>query len=161
MGKFVRLGRECSVCRDVGRLYYKHNLYTCAECAKRKTREYSRSRVGRVGDRRRRRGVKGREHYAARKVSPGRIEQLNKNRKAWHERNVEIARERNKVLARIRYQVKIGGIERPDYCEECGVRCKPYAYVDWYKYGGDEWIPEFRWVCSLCLGKHRQKDDEG
>jgi len=147
----------CSGCGKWDQLYYKGNMRVCAECVKERARVYSKSKRGRVADRVRRRGVEGRGYYKSRLNADERREVLRKSGIAWKERNKEMDRERRKILARIYYKIKAGKIDRGYVCAECGDTGYMYIYIDWDKWDESIWIPEFTWVCSLCLGRHRQR----
>ena len=159
MTKFYKVrGGVCDVCRKKDQWYYEGNRKTCAECIKERARVYSKSKRGRVSDRDRRRGVRGRSYYEERLEKEGRRDVLRKSLVSWKDRNWELNRVHRMVLARIHYKVKTGEIQKPLWCQECTCTGEElYVYVDWSGWLGVSWIPEFTWVCSLCLGRHRQK----
>jgi len=158
MAKMYQQTRRCKRCRKLYQWYYDSDMNICVECKKKAARKYSMSKKGRQADRDRRRGVRGREYYQGRLEKEGRREVLERAQKEWREKNEEKDRFRRMVLARIHYRIRTGKIEQGCECEKCGVGGQMYVYVNWRRYKGGAWIPNFKWLCSLCLGVKRQRD---
>ena len=163
----VRKGTKCYRCGKRGQMYYanKECNGTCVKCMLKYQHEYNMTLKVKVRYRNRRRGVKGRD--IADKVAKriGRNEQRLEIEHRWREEHLEVYRYRNKMLSRIRKAIGRGDEELGMVCAECGAKRhsrrfgKLYVHVDWDKQGDSEYTPEYEWLCGLCLGVCRRKDD--
>lgn len=165
--RMVRKGTKCYRCGKRGQMYYicKKCIGTCVKCMLKYQHEYNITMRVKVMYRNRRRGVKGREIADKTAKRIGRREQRLEIEHRWRERNLEVARYRSKILGRIRRAIARGDEELGMVCAGCEAKRhsrrfgKLYVHVNWDKQGDSEHTPEYEWLCSLCLGECRRKDD--
>ncbi len=152
--------RRCGRSLDISS-FYKHSqmkdghLNICKECVIKRMIEYRINNIDTIVAKDRIRGrkaeaVERRREYSLKIKSQNPdfyrkrgAEYLRKSREKYPEKN--IARQ---LLDRA---VKLGTIDRPDVCSECGKKCKPNAHHRDYS------KPlEVVWLCNTCHGKEHR-----
>jgi len=73
------------------------------------------------------------------------IPEIRVRRQEWLKQYYWKRRDKFLALAKVKYALKTGRLIRPNYCEGCGIECKPQGHHDDYS------KPlEVKWLCQKC-----------